>query len=59
MVKNEVQLRIFNIMGKEIYRETLYSETTVNVDNLSAGIYFAEFITNGYKENVVKKLIVK
>ena len=50
------QIRIFNLMGKELENKAIYKEgVTINIANLPAGIYLVEVITA--KERIVKKLV--
>lgn len=56
--KNVLDMAIFNISGKEIYRGSLPNGVTeINLEGVSAGLYFLEVNDNGQK--TVEKLVVK
>jgi len=58
--KENVSLKIYNIMGTEVYSKsidvTTMLQTTINMDFLPDGIYMIEFVTN---ENVYNQKVIK
>lgn len=54
----EMNIRIVNAMGQEVMsRQTSYSDTRLNINNLSSGIYFVEIRDRKGKEQFVKKIV--
>lgn len=54
----EMNVRIVNAMGQEVMnRLTSYSDTRLNINNLSSGIYFVEIRDKKGKEQYVKKIV--
>ncbi len=54
----EMNIRIVNAMGQEVMsKQTSYSDTRLNISNLSRGIYFVEIRDRKGKEQFVKKIV--
>ena len=54
----EINIRIVNAMGQEVMsKQTSYSDTRLNINNLSSGIYFVEIRDKKGKEQFVKKIV--
>ena len=54
----EMSIRIVNSMGQEVMnKQTSYSDTRININNLSTGIYFVEIRDKKGKEQFVKKIV--
>jgi hypothetical protein len=54
----EMNIRIVNAMGQEVMNKlTSYSDTRLNINNLSSGIYFVEIRDRKGKEQFVKKIV--
>lgn len=54
----EMNIRIVNAMGQEVMsKQTSYSDTRLNINNLSSGIYFVEIRDRKGKEQFVKKIV--
>lgn len=54
----EMNIRIVNAMGQEVMSKlTSYSDTRLNINNLSSGIYFVEIRDGKGKEQFVKKIV--
>nr|MBP6687011.1 S8 family serine peptidase [Lacibacter sp.] len=54
----EMNIRIVNGMGQEVLnRQTSYSDTRLNINKLSTGIYFVEIRDRKGKEQFVKKIV--
>ncbi|MEJ8841304.1 S8 family serine peptidase [Lacibacter sp. H375] len=54
----EMNIRIINAMGQEVMsKQTSYSDTRLNINNLSSGIYFVEIRDRKGKEQFVKKIV--
>lgn len=56
---NNIELRMFNVSGQEVKRQTLPSNTTntnINTDNLSPGVYFIQLTVDEqqYSQKVIK-----
>ncbi|MEJ8816745.1 S8 family serine peptidase [Lacibacter sp. H407] len=54
----EMSIRIVNSVGQEVVnKQTSYSDTRININNLSTGIYFVEIKDKKGKEQFVKKIV--
>lgn len=54
----EMNIRIVNSMGQEVTnKQTSYSDTRININHLSNGIYFVEIKDKKGKEQFVKKIM--
>ncbi len=55
----EMSIRIVNSMGQEVMnRQAAYSDTRININALSTGIYFVEIKDKKGREQFVKKIVV-
>jgi hypothetical protein len=54
----EMNIRVVNSIGQEVMnKQTSYSDTRLNINNLSTGIYFVEIRDRKGKEQFVKKIV--
>lgn len=54
----EMNIRIVNAIGQEVMsKQSSYSDTRLNISNLSRGIYFVEIRDRKGKEQFVKKIV--
>ncbi|NCU03735.1 MAG: S8 family serine peptidase, partial [Chitinophagaceae bacterium] len=54
----EINIRIVNSVGQEVLnRQTTYSDTRMNLNSLSNGVYFVEIRDRKGKEQFVKKIV--
>lgn len=54
----EMSIRIVNSIGQEVVnKQTSYTDTRININNLSTGIYFVEIRDKKGKEQFVKKIV--
>ncbi|MDV7186496.1 T9SS type A sorting domain-containing protein [Lutibacter sp. TH_r2] len=51
------QVSIFNMLGKQVYSKTVKANQTINVANLTTGIYFVNVLEEG--KTATKKLVIK
>jgi len=53
-----IQLRLINVLGKVVLSKEVENSTSIEVANLSSGIYFIE-ILNAKNQKTVKKIIIE
>ncbi len=54
---NPITVKINNILGQTVITKTLKQQTSINVSNLPAGIYFVSFYNNNKLEGTMKLIV--
>jgi len=59
-LEGENQLKVYNMLGKEVYKNTFQTKTTnnFNLSSLAKGIYIVDLSNSLYK-NLNKKILIK
>lgn len=57
IVLNESEISIFNTLGTKVYQADLATSSTINISNLTSGIYLVSVASEGKK--AVRKLIIE